>query len=218
MVNSESKTLPVNNNGTVSKTHNRQLKPISFCLDNKDDVNGLNKLKGMKYGLYFKNILKHISDTEMKSINESTDKSEPIIPQSLINYNFKKGFLTCRKIAQLVVKENKVDMLLNELKNFISDDFLLQLVEDRNLSIEPSKEAKKYLSSNDLSYESDLSFGNTMQMSPPPKLFNPASLEAIKDLVRKHENLPAHVEIDSDFIEQFISENPDFISGHFATY
>lgn len=202
-----------NQNGSLSKTFNRKLKPISFCLSDPDQVQQLDKIEKFTYGNYFKNIVSYLTADDVKAIENSNEKCEPILPSKLVEMNIKKGFLTCRFLAKSLVKNNLVDTMLHELRNFISDEFISQIAEDRGLLTKNSTDSFKQTISTFEYEETPPAIDSSYKMTPPPTIFSNQSLNVIKELVRKHENLPPNIEIDNDFVEQFISENPELISN-----
>ena len=125
----------LNNDGSISKTKDRKLKPISFTLSNIEDSNVLEKIERFTYGCYFKKIANLLNEDEIKTICNSPDKSHPVIPVKGIENNIKNGLLSVKKMANLIVKSNKVDLLFSELKHFISDEFLLNLAKERGLNV-----------------------------------------------------------------------------------
>lgn len=210
-----------NQNGSISKTFKRKLKPISFCLIDPEQKDLLEKIEKFTYGNYFKNIIGFLSNEEVDVIKNSNGKCEPIIPTKQVDLNIKKGFLTCRTIAQSLIKHKLVDNMVNELRNFISDEFIKKLAEDRGLlsntdSTISNETNNSYESSStyDYGYGENNAIGiGTYKMAQPPSIFSGNSLEQIKTMVRKHANLPDNVEIDNDFVEQFIMDNPEVISN-----
>ncbi|WP_180190313.1 hypothetical protein [Acinetobacter sp. YH01009] len=203
-----------NINGSLSKTFNRKLKPISFCLSDPEQVELLEKIEKFIYGNYFKNIVGYLSNDDVNVIVNSNGKCEPIIPAELIELNMKKGFLSCRKIAKSLIKLKLVDSMLHELRNFISDDFITRLAEDRGLlNNQPAEINNIDLNTSSFEYEESDLMDSSYKMTPPPAIFNNQSLNIIKEIVRKHENLPPNIEIDNDFVQQFISENPELLSN-----
>jgi len=99
----------LNQNGSLSKTDQRKLKPISFCLLDTEQVTMLEKIEKFQYGNFFKNIIASMTDEEVEQIANSNKKSDPIIPQKLLDLNITKGFLSCRSIAKVLFKHNKVE-------------------------------------------------------------------------------------------------------------
>lgn len=204
--------LRKNINGSLSKTFNRKLKPISFCLSDPDQAKLLEKIEKFTYGNYFKNIVRHLSNDDVQAIESSSDKSEPIIPSELIELNLKKGFISCRKLAKTLIKLKLVDSMVHELRNFISDEFITQIAEDRGLLNNNIVDVAPAQSST-YEYDETEAIDSSYKMTPPPSVFNNQSLNVIKEIVRKHENLPPNIEIDNDFVQQFISENPELLSN-----
>ena len=58
--NSKTKENRLNQNRSLSKTDQRKLKPISFCLLDTEQVTMLEKIEKFQYGNFFKNIIKHV--------------------------------------------------------------------------------------------------------------------------------------------------------------
>ena len=128
------------------------------------------------------------------------------MPTSLFEFNVKKGFLSCRSLAQSFVKLKMVDNLLHELRNFIPDSFILELAKDRNL-LKPHESINQHQETMESTYDYDESLTN--YKTPPPTVFSNKSVDHIKQLIRQHQKLSDDVDIDSEFIEQFIMENPN---------
>ena len=68
----------LNKNGSLSKTDQRKLKPISFCLLDTEQVTMLEKIEKFQYGNFFKNIIASMTDEEVEQIANSNKKSDPI--------------------------------------------------------------------------------------------------------------------------------------------
>nr|WP_317187955.1 hypothetical protein [Acinetobacter gerneri]WNL65064.1 hypothetical protein GPGIFMOB_00015 [Acinetobacter gerneri] len=198
----------LNKNGSLSKTDQRKLKPISFCLLDTEQVTMLEKIEKFQYGNFFKNIIASMTDEEVEQIANSNKKSDPIIPQKLLDLNITKGFLSCRSIAKVLFKHNKVESMLDELRNFISDEFILKLAEDRNLTLSISDSEVDSNTSSGM-FDDRYAMADTGYKSRTTPVFNQQNIESIKSIVREHEKLPKHVELDNDFIEQFMNDNPE---------
>lgn len=214
-----SKTKPnakgfrLNQNGSLSKTEQRKLKPISFCLLDKEQVSMLEKTEKFQYGNYFKNIIACMTDEEVEQIGNSNKKSAPIIPHKLLDLNITKGFISCRAIAKFLFKHNKVEAMLHELRNFISDEFILKLAEDRNLTLATAESETNSKAASSTVLDNNYMIADTPYMRSTTTVFNQQNIESIKAIVREHEKLPQHVELDSDFIEQFMNDNPDIFAN-----
>src|SRR5690606_8832177 len=161
-----------------------------------------------QYGNFFKNIIASMTDEEVEQIANSNKKSDPIIPQKLLDLNITKGFLSRRSIAKVLFKHNKVESMLHELRNFISDEFILKLAEDRNLTLSTSDTEADFNTSSGM-FDDRYAMADTGYKSRTTPVFNQQNIESIKSIVREHEKLPKHVELDNDFIEQFMNDNPE---------
>ena len=217
MINSKTKSKTksnrLNQNGSLSKTDQRKLKPISFCLLDLQQVSMLEKIEKFQYGNFFKNIIACMTEEEVEQIGNSNKKSDPIIPHKLLELNITKGFISCRSIAKVLFKHNKVEAMLHELRNFISDEFILKIAEDRNLTLATNdSESTSKVSSSTL-LDDHYMIANTSYMTSTTPVFNQQNIESIKAIVREHEKLPKHVELDNDFIEQFMNDNPEIFAN-----
>lgn len=210
--NTTTKSNRLNINGSLSKTEQRKLKPISFCLLDTQQVSMLEKIEKFQYGNFFKNIIACMTDEEVEQIGNSNKKSDPIIPQKLLDINITKGFISCRSIAKMLFKHNKVEAMLHELRNFISDEFILKLAEDRNLTLTTSDAEHNSKASSSMLLD-DYMIADTSYMSSTTSVFNQHNIECIKAIVREHAKLPKHVELDNDFIEQFMNDNPEIFTS-----
>jgi len=98
--------------------------------------------------------------------------------------------------------------MLHELRNFISDEFILKLAEDRNLTLSISDSEVDSNTSSGM-FDDRYAMADTGYKSRTTPVFNQQNIESIKSIVREHEKLPKHVELDNDFIEQFMNDNPE---------
>ena len=215
MSSSPKEVKALNNDGSISKTKDRKLKPISFTLSNIEDSKILEKIERFTYGCYFKNIANQLSEEEIKTIGNSQDKSHPVIPVKGIEKNIKSGLLSIKKIASLIIKTNKVDQLLGELKNFISDDLLLSMAKDRGLKLNDSNTAPAYTSV--ATIEDDAMHDVSLAASTKPEMnttmFTKQQMQNLHSIVIKMGNLPDNTVLDPDYIYMVVNENPDILTA-----
>ena len=81
----------LNQNGSLSKTDQRKLKPISFCLLDTEQVTMLEKIEKFQYGNFFKNIIASMTDGYDCYQNALAERINGILKQEFLIYKCKSG-------------------------------------------------------------------------------------------------------------------------------